>query len=72
METKLLYTGWLLLLISCVFNISIIVCQREDISKLKREKEELKLENNNLKNYSWYCEQITYIIENGGFKNETK
>ena len=71
-EKILLYGGWLLLLITFVLNISLLVCYKEDKTKLEKENTDLKIENQQLKTQNWYCEQITYIIENGGYKNETR
>ncbi len=71
-EKTLLYAGWWLLFITFVLNITLLVCYKEDKTRLEKENNELKLENNTLKNYSWYCEQLTYIIENGGYRNEIK
>lgn len=67
-EKTLLYAGWWLLFITFVLNVSLLVCYKEDKTRLKKENDNLKIENQQLKTQSWYCEQITYILENGGYK----
>lgn len=62
----LLYAGWVLLLITFVFNVSLMVCFKEDIERLEKENTNLKIEKIDLKNREWYCDQITYILENRG------
>lgn len=61
-EKKLLYGGWILLLITFVFNLSLLICSEEENNKLEQEKQELINENSELKSRLWYCDQITYII----------
>ena len=64
LERDLLYLGWFLLFFTSILNISLLVCYHQDREQLKKQKQQLEIENTDLKNRLWYCDQMSYVIEN--------